>query len=84
MHTYPNWHEVVSQRIKIKGFVVFDFWHIRKEVMETLRRALADGKIKLDNESETVVPTSFEDVPKTWLKLFEGGNFGKLVTKVTE
>jgi NADPH-dependent curcumin reductase CurA len=28
------------------------------------------------------VPTKFEDIPKTWTKLFSGGNTGKLVTQI--
>jgi NADPH-dependent curcumin reductase CurA len=28
------------------------------------------------------VPTAFEDIPKTWLKLFEGANTGKLLTQI--
>ena len=40
------------------------------------------GKIKIGEDSETVVPTAFEDVPKTWQMLFTGGNTGKLVTQL--
>ena len=35
---------------------------------------------KLNIEGEHVVKTDFADIPKTWLKLFEGANQGKLVT----
>jgi NADPH-dependent curcumin reductase CurA len=48
----------------------------------TLLEALKEGKIKIDDKSEQVIDTKFEDIPKTWLKLFEGGNQGKLVTKL--
>jgi NADPH-dependent curcumin reductase CurA len=40
------------------------------------------GTIVLGDESETVVDTKFEDVPKMWMILFSGGNKGKLVTKL--
>jgi NADPH-dependent curcumin reductase CurA len=40
------------------------------------------GKIKLGPEMETIVPTKFEDVPKTWMMLFSGGNQGKLITQI--
>lgn len=39
-----------------------------------------EGKLNVDRE--TVVDTKFEDVPKTWQKLFTGDNTGKLVTKL--
>ena len=44
--------------------------------------AYKEGKIRVDDANETVVETSFEDVPKTWMGLFEGSNTGKLVTKL--
>lgn len=40
-----------------------------------------EGKIRLD-DSETVVPTGINDIPKTWQRLFRGENRGKLITKV--
>jgi len=40
------------------------------------------GKIKMGDESETVVDAKFEDIPRTYLKLFSGANRGKLVTKL--
>jgi NADPH-dependent curcumin reductase CurA len=29
-----------------------------------------------------IVDTKFEDIPTTWQMLFEGGNKGKLITKL--
>lgn len=76
-----NWFEVVSMRLNIKGFIVLDFQSKFPQALETFQKALADGKLDLE-DSETVVKGSFEDVPKTWLKLFEGSNQGKLVTQI--
>jgi len=50
--------------------------------VKTLVQAVKEGKIKVGEENETVVETKFEEVPKTWMRLFEGANTGKLVTKV--
>lgn len=33
---------------------------------------------------ETVVDSKFDEVPQTWMRLFEGKNQGKLVTKLTD
>jgi len=52
------------------------------ETVKTLVQAVKEGKIKVGEENETVVETKFEEVPKTWMRLFEGANTGKLVTKV--
>ncbi|KAL8760791.1 MAG: hypothetical protein Q9184_003050 [Pyrenodesmia sp. 2 TL-2023] len=77
-----NWYEVISNRIEIKGFIVFDFAPKFKEATEQLVEATKEGKIKSDSSNETVVETDFERVPEVWMKLFEGGNKGKLVTKL--
>ena len=50
--------------------------------LKVFRKALAENKIRLDEQNETVVDTKFEDVPRTWFHLFEGKNQGKLVTKI--
>ena len=77
-----NWFEIISMRIQVRGFIVTDFIPRAGEAISTFRQALQDGKLKIGEENEHVVDTKFEDVPKTWLKLFEGGNTGKLITKL--
>lgn len=78
-----NWFQIISMRLQIRGFIVTD-WVAKGEATPTVKKlvgAVKEGKIKLGDENETVVDTKFEDVPKTWMMLFEGGNQGKLVTK---
>lgn len=79
-----NWFEIISNRIEVRGFIVTDF--INKGgaavALKAFTQAYKEGKIKLGPENETVVDTEFQDVPKTWVKLFEGANTGKLVTKL--
>lgn len=79
-----NWFEVISNRIEIKGFIASDFVAQGKgpETVKELVTAVKEGKIKVGDENETVVDTKFEDVPKTWMLLFEGANTGKLITKL--
>ncbi|KAF2751443.1 NAD(P)-binding protein [Sporormia fimetaria CBS 119925] len=79
-----NWFEVISNRLNIKGFIVLDAMKPGKmeNIIGTLIKGIKDGKIHLGPEVETVVETKFEDVPKTWMMLFEGGNQGKLVTQI--
>ncbi|KAK5117621.1 hypothetical protein LTR62_005044 [Meristemomyces frigidus] len=76
-----NWFEVIQMRIQIRGFIVIDFLPRANEAREAFKKMLQEGKLKVEG-GEHVVKGSFEDVPKTWLKLFEGGNQGKLVTEV--
>ena len=79
-----NWYEVISNRIEIRGFINLDFVKAGKApaAVRELVTAAKEGKIKVGDESETVVDTKFEEVPKTWMLLFEGANTGKLVTKL--
>jgi NADPH-dependent curcumin reductase CurA len=63
---------------------VLDYLHKFSDVVGELVGAWKEGKIILDDSMQTVVNTKFEDVPKTWMKLFEGANTGKLITKIVQ
>ena len=76
-----NWFEIVIMRLQAKGFIVLDFADKFGEAQKIFREALSEGKLQID-EGEHIVSGSFEDVPKTWLKLFGGENTGKLVTAI--
>ena len=69
-------------RLQIRGFLVTDFMARFKETRELFVRSVQEGKLKIGAEQEDVVETKFEDVPATWLRLFEGANRGKLITKI--
>ncbi|KAH0841595.1 hypothetical protein AYO21_01171 [Fonsecaea monophora] len=78
-----NYFQVITMRLSIRGFIVLDYLPKAQETIELFVQSIKEGKLKITNEeSEQVVDTKFEDVPKTWLKLFDGGNTGKLVTKL--
>ncbi|KAM3418831.1 hypothetical protein BST61_g4795 [Cercospora zeina] len=76
-----NWFDVVMMRINIKGFIVIDFMKDFPRAREIFQQALKEGKLDLEG-GETVVKGSFEEIPQTWTKLFEGGNQGKLITQI--
>jgi NADPH-dependent curcumin reductase CurA len=76
--------EVISNRLKVLGFIVIDYIHKAIEVQEQLVQAWNDGRIVVADETETVVQSRFEDVPRTWLKLFDGSNTGKLTTELIQ
>lgn len=79
-----NWFEIITNRIEVKGFIVTDAVMAGKAAgwIGELVKAVKEGKIQIGEETETVVRTQFEDVPRTWTMLFEGGNTGKLVTEI--
>ncbi|KAH7044459.1 hypothetical protein B0J12DRAFT_712090 [Macrophomina phaseolina] len=79
-----NWFDVITMRLLLKGFIVLD-WVKQgkaKESIDEIANAAKEGKIKISDEGETIVSASFEEIPKTWVKLFDGSNTGKLVTKL--
>ncbi|KJX93529.1 nadp-dependent leukotriene b4 12-hydroxydehydrogenase like protein [Zymoseptoria brevis] len=76
-----NWFEIVIMRVRVQGFIVLDYMKDFPRALDELRQALEDGKLEIEG-GETIVSGSFEDVPKTWLKLFSGSNQGKLVTHI--
>lgn len=76
-----NWDRIISMRLNIQGFVVIDHPQTMQEAQKVFSKALEEGKLDI-TEGEQVVETKFDDVPATWLKLFEGGNTGKLITKL--
>lgn len=76
-----DWFEVISMRLSFRGFLVLDHPKRMEEAQRILYKALDEGKLDI-TEGEHVVEAKFEDVPRTWLKLFEGANTGKLITKL--
>jgi NADPH-dependent curcumin reductase CurA len=80
-----NWSQIITQRLFIKGFIVMDYLGDggAAKMSGILADAAKAGKISLGDNSETVVPTKFEEIPNTWIKLFSGANTGKLVTHIT-
>lgn len=79
-----NWLEIVVMRLQIRGFIVTDYLSQGKrgEMLQFLLKALKEGKLKIGEENQQVVPAKFDDVPKVWMKLYDGSNTGKLVTKL--
>ncbi|KAL4762113.1 MDR family NADP-dependent oxidoreductase [Aspergillus foveolatus] len=77
-----NFYEVISMRLHIHGFIVLDYYHKFSDVIAELTQAWKEGKIVVDESMQTVVETKFENIPNVWMKLFEGGNTGKLCTKI--
>jgi NADPH-dependent curcumin reductase CurA len=77
-----NYFEIISMRIQIRGMIVMDHLGKAQEVMGIFNRAIQEGNLKVSEESEHVVEAGFEEVPQVWMKLFEGANTGKLVTKL--
>lgn len=77
-----NFFEVISMRITVQGFIVTDYMSKAGEIVAELRQAIEDGKIQTEN-SETIKEARFDQIPSTFMMLFDGtSKHGKLITKL--
>ncbi|KAK5048595.1 hypothetical protein LTR84_005686 [Exophiala bonariae] len=76
-----NYMDIIHMRLSLRGFMVMDYYHKLQGVTEILLAAVKAGKIRIDT-NEDIVKAPFEDIPKVWLRLFDGGNTGKLLTQL--
>lgn len=78
-----NWYEVIGMRLHVKGFVVTDAGLARwAEIVGALVQGYREGKIRVGEDGQTIVPATFEEIPNTWMRLFDGQSTGKLLTKL--
>jgi hypothetical protein len=73
-----NMAYIVGKRLKLQGFIVFDFVDMRAEFQAEMTQWIKAGKIKWEETIETGV----ENAPKAFLKLFSGANLGKMLVKL--
>ena len=75
-----NLFEMVTRRIKMEGFLVMDFAPLFEEARRDLERWLAAGEIK----SYVDVQEGFENIPRTFMRIFTGENIGKQMLKIAD
>ncbi|SMQ49976.1 unnamed protein product [Zymoseptoria tritici ST99CH_3D7] len=74
-----NYLMIISMRIRMEGFVVFDYEKQYPHAQKELAQWLADGKIK---RQETIIKGGIEKMPEALGSLFEGRNTGKMMVEV--
>ncbi|KAI0475398.1 NAD(P)-binding protein [Xylariaceae sp. FL0804] len=74
-----NLFQVTAQRIRMEGFIVFDFAEQYGEGRKELGGWLAEGKLK---RQETIFRGGLPVAEKAFLELFAGKNTGKLLVEV--
>mgnify|MGYP001202708880 CR=1 FL=1 len=75
-----NFRTILTQRVRIEGFIVLDYRERFMEAYEALGRWLVEGKIQYRVD----VIDGLENAPRGINKLFDGTNKGKLIVKVSE
>ncbi|KAG7293726.1 hypothetical protein NEMBOFW57_003783 [Staphylotrichum longicolle] len=74
-----NFSNIITQRIKMQGFIVFDFAKEYPAAMAQIGRWLGEGKLK---RKETIIKGGVAASEEAFKQLFEGGNIGKLMVEV--
>jgi NADPH-dependent curcumin reductase CurA len=74
-----NLRFVLTMRLRVQGFIVFDFARQYKEATAALLGWHRDGKLKF---REDVREGGLDAFPAVLRQLYGGGNFGKLVLKL--
>jgi NADPH-dependent curcumin reductase CurA len=73
-----NYLSLLVNRARMEGMVVFDYADRYAAAAKEMAGWMAEGKLRGREDVEE----GFERFPEVFLKLFSGGNFGKLVLKV--
>jgi NADPH-dependent curcumin reductase len=73
-----NLFRLVTQRARMEGFLVFDYWNRATEAIGAMAQWFQQGKIKYRVD----VVEGLENAPRALNKLFDGSNAGKLIVKI--
>jgi NADPH-dependent curcumin reductase CurA len=69
---------LLVKRIRMQGFIVFDYEGRQNEFLGPMRTWLAEGKVKFRED----IVDGLENAPQAFIGLLKGENFGKLVVRV--
>lgn len=76
-----NWPQVIYNRLNIRGFINLDHPELIAQGQADWAKWIGEGKIDVD-DIQTIVQDKIEDVPKTWLRLFDGSGKGKIISQI--
>lgn len=78
-----NYAQLITMRLTLRGFVVHDFSNDEAKRGKFMQAMLGSNINTADMETQdTIIAGAVEDIPRIWLRLFNGGNQGKLITKL--
>ena len=70
---------LLVKRIRMQGFIIFDYEGRQAEFLGPMRQWLAEGKVKFRED----IIEGLENAPQAFIGLLQGENFGKLVVRVS-
>ena len=71
---------MIYNRVTMKGFVVYEFFHMQEQFLSDMRLWLREGKLKYE---ETVVE-GIEQAPSALIGMLQGQNTGKMLVRLAE
>ena len=71
--------DILSKSLTIRGFIQRDFADQRPAFYHDMAKWIADGQIRYRED----IVEGLENAPKAFISMLDGGNFGKLVVKLT-
>ncbi len=76
----PNLHSVLTRRVMIQGMIVYDHRRRQKAFLRDMAAWIRSGQIRYRLD----IRDGLANAPEAFLGLFTGGNFGKLVVRVSD
>ena len=73
-----NLFNIIGKRLRVQGFIVSDHLDLLPDFMRDLAKWVSEGKVKW----QETVEEGIENAPAAFLKLFSGGNTGKMLVKL--
>jgi NADPH-dependent curcumin reductase CurA len=70
---------VLTKRLHIQGFIVFDFAKQTEDFLRDAGAWIHEGKLKYRED----IVAGLENAPEAFIGLLKGANFGKLLIKVS-
>ncbi|KAH9533346.1 hypothetical protein CY35_18G047100 [Sphagnum magellanicum] len=70
----------VGRCVKMQGFLVTRWWHLKEQYLEEVTRYLKEGRVKYKED----ITEGIEHLPKAFVSMLKGENIGKAVVKVGE
>ncbi len=71
---------MIYNRVTMKGFVVYEFAHMRDQFLSDMRQWISEGKMKY---RETIMH-GIEQAPDALIGLLHGENTGKMLVQLAD
>ncbi|KAG9293099.1 hypothetical protein G9A89_016461 [Geosiphon pyriformis] len=72
--------QIIPKRIRMEGFIVYDYIDLYDEFVSTMRNWLLEGKLVYRED----ITEGIENAPDGLIRVFKGKNFGKAIIKIAD